>query len=392
VTADAATAAAELGALASLDDIRVLALPRMPDAVRVLVQGAGLGAGAKRCRALHANEQAWERWALRSRALVDVRDRSTSTSLLGHELAAPVLVGPFGGFAAALHGDGEVAVARGVTDAGTLMVLSMGSHRTPEDVGEEAPGGFWMHLQLQPDAGFMQEVVQRATAAGATALCVTVTLPVLPHWPWLPANFGEVLAQAAPTSFMSEHRFYRASRGTADRNEVGGGFALDAAQTWDGVDRLCEMTSLPIVVKGIMNAEDAVRAADHGAAAIIVSNHGGLTLDEAQPTAEVLPEVVDAVGDRAEILVDGGIDSGADVLRAIALGASAVLVARPAICGLAVAGAEGVTRVLDLLRAELHTLMGFTGTRSIGEIDRSTIAARRPDSWRCDAGRIPSGI
>jgi 4-hydroxymandelate oxidase len=381
-----APSVADVGELSSLDDIRELALPRMPDPVRVLVQGAGNGPGARRCRALHANEQAWERWALRSRALVDVTSRRTSTSLLGHDLALPVLVGPFGGFAATLHPDGEVAVARGITGAGTTMVLSMGSHRTPEDVGRAAPGGFWMHLQLQPDVGFMRDVVDRAVAAGATALCITVTLPVLPHWPWLPAGFGEVLAQAAPPSFMSEHHFYRTTRPDEHRNEVGGGFALDSSQTWADVDRLRALTSLPIVVKGIMNREDAARAVDHGAAAIVVSNHGGLALDQAQATADVLPEIVDAVGDRVEVLVDGGIDSGADVLRALALGASAVLVARPAMCGLAVGGAEGVTRVLELLRAELHTLMGFTGARSIGEIDRSTIAPRRPDQWSSDDG------
>lgn len=343
-----------------LAEIRRLAEQRMPDDVRTFVQCTDTG------NALRANERAWERWALRPRVLVDVSRCDTSTTVVGERVELPVLVAPFT-LSALCHPDGELAPARACADAGTIMTLSCGATRPPEEIGPAAGGRFWMHLEASPDRGYMKEIVDRATAAGATALCFTVSRPIFPLWS---AAMMDALARLPWQPFIGENPLIAGKSRTSLIRESRRSF------TWADLERLRELSPLPLVLKGIQTGEDAALAADHGAAAVIVSNHGGFMVDEALGTAQLLADVVEAAGDRVEVLVDGGIRSGADVLRALALGARAALIGRPALWGLTVDGARGCGRVLELMREQLEVLMAMTGARRIPEIDRTFIDLR----------------
>jgi len=361
--------------LSEITEFQQLAEARMPDAVRINVQCEDTG------NALRANVDAWGRWGLRPRVLVDVAGCDTATTVLGQPVAMPVLIAPFT-CSALCHADGELASARASASAGTIMTLSMGATRSPEDIGQ-AVDRFWMHLGATPDRGLMAEVVQRAAAAGATALCLTVDLPVFPWWPKV---MIDGLAALELNSFVvGDTRTLwdkSAARGAGADNGGDSGRvprslkAYRNSFTWADLEWLRELSPLPLVLKGIQSGEDARRAVEHGAAGVVVSNHGGHALDQALATADTLPEVVAAVADRIEVLVDGGIRSGADVLRALALGARAVMIGRPALWGLTLGGAEGVSRVLSLLREELEILMAMCGAQRVTEIERPMITPR----------------
>lgn len=346
-------------ALWNLAEFEQAAVPMMRDEVRTLVQG-GAGAG----RAIQANVDAWARWALRPQVLVDVASCDTSTTLLGHTLAAPIMVAPSG-----MHGllcaDGEVATARAARQTGLMLALSMGCTCEPEAVAQES-GPFWMQLYWGADRARLCDIVHRAEAAGACALCLTVDMPVRP---WLNGQMraAQVPLAEAPTPLM-QRQFTSESRLTWNH---------DPRLTWDDIPWLAGLTDVPIVLKGVMTAADATRAVEHGAAAIIVSNHGGRTLERGLATATVLPEIVEAVSGRIPVLVDGGIRSGSDVLCALALGADAILVGRPPLWGLTLAGAAGVARVLELLIAELEAVMAMCGARRVDDIDASMVCCQR---------------
>ena len=317
------------------------------------------------------NREAYERMALRYRVLVDVSRRSTKTTVLGEPIEFPVLVAPTA-FQRLACDDGEIATARACAAAGTIMILSTASTCSIEDVGA-VPGSKWFQLYVYSDRGLTRALVERAEACGMKAIMLTVDAPVLGrrerdirnrfHLP-----DGVRLANV-PSSGSVPMSTGHGESGLANHFATG----IDAGLTWRDVEWLRSITRLPVLIKGIVRGDDAVRAVDLGVAAIIVSNHGGRQLDTAIASVRALPEVVDAAAGRTEVLLDGGIRRGTDVIKAIALGARAVLIGRPVVWGLAAGGEDGARRVLDLLRAEVDLAMALCGCPTVGDISRDLV-------------------
>jgi 4-hydroxymandelate oxidase len=285
----------------------------------------------------------------------------------------PVLVAPCA-FNRLAHPLGELATARGAKAAGTIYVMSTMSNTSMEDVANDSNGARWFQLYIYKDRGVTKSLVERAEAAGYTALVLTVDAPMLGHREADVRNHfhlpdGLVAANLSDPN-LGEIPHVSGASGIAEY------FAglLDDDLTWRDVEWLRALTRLPVLVKGIDRGDDARHAIDAGAAAIICSNHGGRQLDTARPTIRALPEVIDAVDGRVEVLVDGGIRRGTDVLKALAFGARAVLLGRPILWGLAVDGEAGVRRVLKLLHTEFDQTMGLCGCRNSSEITRDLIA------------------
>ncbi len=327
---------------------------------------------------LRANRSAWDALPLWPRVLQPLAGGHTRVQLLGRTLAHPLLLAPVA-FQRLAHPDGELAMAYAAAALGAGVVLSTQASVSLETIAstvlsDPGRGPLWFQLYLQHDRGFTQALVQRAEAAGYEALVLTVDAP------------------ASGVRDREQRAGFRLPQGIGPVNLVGlppppppdlrpGQSALfdgllRHAPTWDDVAWLQSITALPVLLKGVLHPADARQAVAAGAAGLIVSNHGGRTLDTAPPTATALPRVVQAVGGAVPVLVDGGIRRGTDVLKAIALGASAVLVGRPAVWGLANAGATGVAHVLRLLRDELEVAMALTGGATLAD---ATDALLSPD-------------
>ena len=293
------------------------------------------------------NLAAFRRWVLRPRMLVDVSEVTTATTVLGTEVSFPVLVAPMA-FQGRAHPDGEKAMALGAQAAGTVMCLSTVSTFELEDVaGAASEGAKWFQLYWGPDRAQVQDLVGRAEAAGYRAIVVTV-------------DFAEV------------GRRERELRTSFERPKPLDDI-VDRTLTWQDLEWLRTLTSLPVLVKGILTAEDAELACEAGVEGIVVSNHGGRQLDGVAASVDALPEVVDAVGGRAVVLMDGGIRRGTDVVKALALGAHAVLAGRAALYGLAVDGPAGVQRVLELLRDEVELALALCGCPSPADVTRAHV-------------------
>lgn len=317
--------------------------------------------GANDEHTLRANREGYARLRLRPRVLVDVSHIDTSTEVLGLPLAFPVGVAP-----CAMHGlvhpDAEVATARAAASVGSLITLSTMSHRTIEDVSRAAAGQFWFQLYLYKDREVSRALVQRAEAAGARALVLTVDAPVLCRREAIirtPVHIepGTVLPNIGPRTPGSEH--------LDDLSYFDS--LLDPALTWRDIAWLRGITGLPIVLKGILTAEDAALAAEYGCH-IWASNHGGRQLDTAVTALDALPEIAEAAQGRAEIYLDGGITRGTDVIKALCLGASAVFLARAVLYGLALAGEAGARRTLELLRDEVRLGMALCGKTRVADL------------------------
>jgi 4-hydroxymandelate oxidase len=317
------------------------------------------GAGAE--QTLAANEAAWGDWWLRPHVLRDVTGVDLRTSVLGSEVSSPVFVAPIG-YQRVMHPEGEVASARGAADAGALYVLSTRASCPLADVAAAA-GPWWMQAYVLADRGLSDEVVRRATAAGARALVLTGDTPMV-----------STRAREGGFDFVREAGLVRGLAG--DRDDAALELAVQQAPdiTYDDIARLRELSGLPVVVKGVLRADDARACLDAGAAAVWVSNHGGRQLDGAVPTARALPEVVEAVGDDAEVYVDGGVRHGRDVLRALALGARAVAIGRPVVWSLVVGGAAGVRDLLAAYSVDLAEAMALAGVRSPAEVSSDLVA------------------
>jgi 4-hydroxymandelate oxidase len=329
---------------------------------------------------LRENRAAYDRLSLAYRVLVDVSRRDLTTSVLGQPVAMPVLVAPTA-FHRLATPEGELATARAAGAAGTVMILSTLSTTSIEAVVSAASGPVWFQLYVYRDRKATEGLVRRAEAAGCRALVLTVDAPLLGRRErdvrnrfrlppglavanLLPEGYGEVPPAVADSGLAA----YVAS-------------FLDPALTWRDVAWLRSITELPVLVKGIVRPDDALRAAEAGVAGVVVSNHGGRQLDTAPATIEVLPEIAGALashGHAIEVLVDGGVRRGTDVLKALALGARAVLVGRPVLWGLAAAGEAGAASVLRLLRDELDLAMALAGAPTIAEVTRDLVRARRP--------------
>ena len=323
---------------------------------------------------LRENRAAWDRLRLYYRVLIDVAVRDLSTTVLGQRMALPILAAPTA-FHCLAHPDGERATARGCGVAGAGMVLSTLSTVAMEDVAAAASGPLWFQLYVYRDRAVTRSLVQRAEAAGYSALVLTVDAAIIG------AREDDARNRFHLPEGMTAANLTGAGMGAVPAGEGGSGLEryvrelLTPRLTWADLDWLVAQTRLPVLVKGIVRADDAVMAVEHGAAGVVVSNHGGRQLDGAPPTAEALPAVVAAVGDRGEVLVDGGIRRGSHVLRALSLGARAVLVGRPVLWGLAVDGADGVAGMFSMLAAELDEAMALCGCPSAADIPRDLVHA-----------------
>ena len=326
--------------------------------------------GAEDERTIADNRAAFSRFVLRPRVLVDVAERDLSTTLLGTQVSVPIIAAPTALHRMA-HPDGEVETARGLGDVGALMILSSLASRTMEDVAE-VEAARWFQLYVQRDSNVTAELVKRADASGYGAIVLTVDLPVAGARDrdarnafTIPEGMGyaNLPVRRPPPGEHSDLAKFIAHQG-------------DASLNWEHVPWLRSLTDLPFVLKGVIRAEDAARAVEAGFEGIVVSNHGGRQLDGTVASIEALPEAVEAVAGRAEVYVDGGVRRGSDVLKALALGARAVLVGRPPIWGLAVAGRDGVRHVMEILRAELDIAMAIAGCPSISDVTADLVARR----------------
>ncbi|HVB90578.1 MAG TPA: alpha-hydroxy acid oxidase [Acidimicrobiales bacterium] len=331
-------------------------------------------------RLLAGNVAAWGHWQLHPRVLAGISEVSTTTTVLGTAVSCPVAIAPTA-IQGLAHPDGEAATARGAADAGALMILSSLATCSLEDVAAAAPGApRWMQIYILRERSRTSELVARAVAHGYGALVLTVDAPVsglrLREW-----RAGVHLPDDLALPNL-------AGRSTESARE--GGFMavvtreFEPALTPDDIGWLAGLSHLPVVAKGVQRADDAVRCVDAGAAAIVVSNHGARQLADAPATADILPEIVDAVAGRAEVYVDGGVRRSPDVVKALALGARAVLVGRPSLWALAAGGAPGIAELLHWYESELRRAMALCGAASVDQIDRSLV--RRAPGWAMGDG------
>jgi 4-hydroxymandelate oxidase len=318
---------------------------------------------------LQWNREAFSRIRLKPRVLVDVSRLDTRIELLGQELPLPILLAPVA-YHRLFHPEGETATARGAGAAGATMIVSTAATTAIEDIAAAATRPLWFQLYIQRDRGFTRALVERAQAAGCRALCLTVDTPVAG------ARDREAKARFTlpPGIHLPNLEGISLPRDPHRPNEGDIYSALLAPDvTWKDVEWLLSFSKIPVVLKGILNADDADRAVKAGAAGLIVSNHGARNLDTAPPTIEALPHIIQRVAGRVPVLLDGGIRRGTDVLKALALGARAVLIGRPYLFGLAVGGAEGISRVVNILLNELQMAMALTGRPTVASLDRSVL-------------------
>ena len=349
------------------DDERLLNLHDYERAAQRLIERpdwAYIEGGAADGWSLVENRRAFERWLLRPRVLRGVGEIDTRTTVGGVPVEQPVLLAPTAQHQLA-HPEGEVATAKGARAAGVVQILSTMANRSVEEVAATGVA-LWFQLYVFPDRQATERLVLRAEAAGARALVLTVDVPVLS----LRENLERI--GFAPTLPLPN----------LDADLLGlmdGIRGFDSTLTWKDVDWLVELTSLPVWIKGILRGDDARTAVEHGAAGVIVSNHGARQLDGTIAPVDALPEVVQAVGHDVEVLVDGGIRRGTDVIKCLALGARAVLLGRSQVHGLAVDGAAGVEGVLSLMRAELENGMAQCGARNVNELSRDLVMQTKLD-------------
>ena len=355
-------------AITNLLELEARAQAKIPEPVFHYIAG-----GAEDGVSLRRNREAFARWALRPRVLVDVSERDTSVEVLGERLSMPILVAPTA-FHCLVHPEGEVATAQGTAAAGTLMVASTLSTRSLEATAATGPAPRWFQLYVYKDREVSAALIRRAEKAGYSALVLTVDTPqggrreqeerdafTLPPGLGLRNFEGEGMDQIPS-----------AEEGTSGLTAYWSQM-LDPSLSWDDLNWVRSVSGLPLVLKGIMTAEDAKLAVDHGVDAIVVSNHGGRQLDGTLGTLDALPEIVEAVTGKMEVYVDGGVRRGTDVLKGLALGARAILVGRSILYGLALDGGPGVQAVLEHLHEELDRAMALSGLASLEDIGPSLL-------------------
>ncbi|MBG94770.1 MAG: alpha-hydroxy-acid oxidizing enzyme [Chloroflexi bacterium] len=321
---------------------------------------------------LRANVAAFQKIQLLPNVLVDVSKRDQSVTVLGEKLTMPILIAPTA-FHRLASPEGEIATAKAASKAGTIMVFSSLSTTSPEDVAAATDASLWFQLYIYRDRELTRDIIQRAESLGYKALCITVDAPLLGRREKdvrnqfsLPpdltiATVGDQLAKdmAAAAGNSSLNVYFEN--------------LLDQSITWEDIDWIRSICHLPIVLKGIHRADDSKRAVDHGADAIIVSNHGARQLDTVPATIDMLPPIAEAVDNKIEVLMDGGIRRGTDVIKALSLGARAVLLGRPILWGLAFNGADGVMLVLDLLKKEVDLSMALCGIPTLSKVKNDLV-------------------
>jgi 4-hydroxymandelate oxidase len=321
------------------------------------------GAGAE--STLADNVAAFSRWRLRPRVLVDVSSIDISTEVLGTRVSMPVGLAPTA-LQRLADPEGEVASARAAAQAGVIFCLSTLGSRTIEDVAEASGKSSWFQLYVHKDRGVSRSLIERADAAGLRALVVTVDLPVVGYRERDLGNRFAIAPELYGNLAVAEH-------GGLGLHELVRSLS-DQSLTWNDLGWIREITSLPIVLKGILTAEDARLAVEHGVDAIAVSNHGGRQLDRSVASIDALEEVIAAVDGNAEVYLDGGVRRGGDVVTALALGARAVFFGRPYLFALAAGGQHGVERALQLMAAEIENAMALLGAPNVGKITRAHVA------------------
>ncbi|MBI3653864.1 MAG: alpha-hydroxy-acid oxidizing protein [Acidobacteria bacterium] len=351
--------------LVCLADYEALARERLSLLAYEYVSG-----GASDEVTLRWNEEAFHKIRLRQKILTDVSNLDTRVTLFGETLPYPIVLAP-AAYHRLLHRDGELATARGANAVGATLVVSTMATTSVEEIAAVSSAPLWFQLYVQPDRGFTKSLVQRAEDAGCRVLCVTVDTPVIGT-----RNREMRLQFALPEGLDRPHLRGLEKHGeTTHRPREGEIYSstLDPSLTWKDIEWLLSWARVPVILKGVSHPDDAEKAIKTGVSGIIVSNHGARNLDTVPATIEVLPAVAERVAGRMPVLMDGGIRRGTDVLKAIALGADAVLIGRPYLYGLAVAGAAGVARVVDILRAEFAMAMALTGTTSVASLNASVL-------------------
>src|SRR6185437_15076847 len=371
----------------NIEDLRVIARRKVPKAIFEYIDH-----GSYDQISLNANRDDLKAIRFRQRVLIDATHRQLSTTMLGEKVAMPVAIAPTG-LTGLMHGDGEMLAARAAEKAGIRFTLSTMSICSIEDVRGATKAPFWFQLYVFRDRGFSESVIERAQAAGCTALFLTVDLPMRGQRHCDIKNGLEVpprLTLANALDIMSKPGWAlgvlmgkRKSFGNIDAylKSKGGIWAagrwgndnFDASLSWKDVSWIRKLWPGKLVIKGVLDPDDARRAADLGADAVVVSNHGGRQLDGAPATITVLPRIAEAVGERIEVLLDGGIRSGQDVLKALALGARGCLIGRAYLYGLAAMGEAGVAKAVSLIANELKVSMSLTGVREIKDITRDIL-------------------
>jgi 4-hydroxymandelate oxidase len=354
--------------LAGPEELEALARERLPRPVYDYYAG-----GAEDERTLAANRLAFQRFSLRRRVLVDVSRVDTSLELLGERLPHPILLAPTA-FQRLAHPDGELATVRAASAAGAVYVASTLATTPLEEIAQAASGPLWFQLYVYRNREISRALVERAEAAGYRALCLTVTVPVQGNRERDARNRFRLGDDVEMANFSGRRQAHMPDAGGSGL-EAFIHREFDPTLTWEAVAWLRSLTKLPLVLKGVVDPDDARLAIEHGADALIVSNHGGRQLDCEEPTLLALPRVVQAVDGRVPVLMDGGVRRGTDVVKALALGARAVLVGRPYLWGLSVAGQAGVEQVVARLRAELERTLALAGRPSLDRVDGSLVAA-----------------
>lgn len=347
-----------------MNPIDIVSLPEFEHHARACMSHMAyeyVSSGAANEQTLNWNTARYEQIRLRPRVLVDVATVDTSLTLLGQTLATPILLAP-AAYQRAMHADGELATAAAAGATGTIMIVSTASTTSLTDIAQVARAPLWFQLYVQSDRAFTADLVHHAEAAGCTALCVTVDTPTIGIRDRMVRSRFEL-----PEGITTPHLYDVSNRlrGIITPERV--------TLTWSDIEWLRSVTTLPILLKGILDADDAERALAIDIQGIVVSNHGARNLDTLPATIDALPEVVERVAGRVPVLVDGGIRRGTDVLKALAMGAQAVLIGRPYCYGLAVGGAAGVQRVIEILTRELELAMKLTGRPTLASLDRTVL-------------------
>jgi L-lactate dehydrogenase (cytochrome) len=375
-----------------IEDLRVLAKRRVPKMFYDYADSGSWTEGTYR-----ANEADFQKILLRQRVAVDMSNRTLATTLVGQPVNMPIALAPVG-MTGMQHPDGEILAARAAAAAGIPFTLSTMSICSIEDVAENSDQPFWFQLYVMRDKDFIDRLIGRAQAAGCSALVLTLDLQILaqrhkdlknglsaPPKMTL-TNIADIATK--PRWWMgmlgTKRRSFRNivghAKGVGDLSALASWTAeqFDPTLSWDDVKRIKDRWGGKLILKGIMDPEDAELAVKSGADALIVSNHGGRQLDGAQSSISALPEVVRTVGDRIEVLMDGGVRTGQDVLKALALGAKGVMIGRSYIYGLGAMGQPGVTMSLDIIRKELDMTMALCGLRDIKQVDSNILLQRNP--------------